>query len=336
VIRDTRHASRRIGGADARAGARETEGCVVRTPWARLVLAPERMRTIVTGLLRSRAVHFALIGTAIFAIAPRREDPSRVAISSGDLDALHAMQASRLGVASLSAAQADEVDERAIEDDVLYREALRLGLDRGDNVVRQHLVQKTLLLAEDMAGATRTPTEADLRAYYEATRTRWRRDSSVRFLHVFAGRREAITSLTAVVRDAERTSPATEPPPVGDAFPASRDVTSKRSAVAAVYGEPFASSVFAQPLGSWGEPVESKLGWHLVKVVSRDEGRQATFEEARAALLLEWAVDQRHRAIAAFLAHAFDRYDVTVDGVPRTRAARLPRLARRLDPSGED
>jgi hypothetical protein len=246
------------------------------------------------------------------------------------------MQASRLGIGSLSAAQADEVDERAIEDDVLYREALRLGLDRGDNVVRQHLVQKVLLLAEDMAGATRTPTEDDLRAYYEATRTQWRRDSSVRFVHVFAAQRERILSLVVVVRDAERTSPATEPPSVGDPFPASRDVTSKRAAVATVYGEPFASAVFAQAVGSWGEPVESKLGWHLVKVVSRDEGRQATFEEARDALVLDWAVDQRHRAIAAFLARAFERYDVSVDGVPMTRAAGRPRLARRLDPSGED
>ncbi len=294
------------------------------------------MRSMLGALGRSRAVHFALTGALLFHFAPRRDDPSKVAIATRDLAALHSLQASRLGVPALSQKQIDEVDERAIEDDVLYREALRFGLDRNDAVVKQHLVQKMLLLAEDMAGATRTPTESDLRAYYEATRGRWTRDASVRFIHVFATRHDTIVSLVRDVREAERVAPLTQPPAVGDAFPASRDVTAKRASIAAVYGEPFAAAVFAQPTGDWGDPVESKLGFHLVKVVSRDAGRPATFEEVRDELALEWAVDKRHQAIAAFLAQAFERYDVRIDGVRRTRTTHLPRMARRLDPSGED
>jgi hypothetical protein len=283
-------------------------------------------------LARSRTLHFLLIGGLIFALAPRREDPTRVRLTTRDFEALHAMHATRLGVPALPSAQAREIDARAIDDEILYREALRLGLDRGDNVVRQHLVQKMLLLAEDMAGATRAPTEEDLRAYYDATRARWTRDGTVRFLHVFATRRETAVALAADVRAwAEPGAPM-----LGDAFPASRDVTSRRDAVAAVYGEPFAAAVFAQPLGAWSEPIESKLGWHLVRVVSRDEERPASFDEVRDALGLEWAVDRRHAAVAAFLARAYDRYDVEVDGVRAARGPHAARLARRFDPSGED
>ena len=236
-----------------------------------------------------------------------------------------------MGLPALSTRQAQEVDERAIEDEVLYREALRLGLDRGDNVVRQHLVQKTLLYAEDMAGATRTPTTEDLRAYYASTRDRWTTGASCHFLHVFAPRHDEAIALAASLRDDDAT-----PPAVGEAFPSSRDVSSREDSVAAVYGEAFADAVFAQPVGAWGEPVESKFGWHRVKVLARDTGRPASFDEVRSAIALEWAVDRRHKAIAAFLTRAFARYDVRIDGVRSTALHPGLRLGRRVDPSAED
>src|SRR5262249_14753032 len=158
------------------------------------------------------------------------------------------------------------------EDAVLYREALRYGLDRGDNVVRQHLVQKMLLLAEDMAGATRAPTDDDLRAYYDETRARWTRGETIHFVHVFASRRDALVALGPQVRAATDALPL-----VGDAFPSSRDVQGTREGIAALYGDPFADAVFAEDANVWGEPVESKFGWHYVKVLGRAPGRPAVF-----------------------------------------------------------
>jgi peptidyl-prolyl cis-trans isomerase C len=52
---------------------------------------------------------------------------------------------------------------------VLYREAMRLGLDRDDGLVREHLIQKMLLLAEDLGGASREPTRDEVRAYFDQT-----------------------------------------------------------------------------------------------------------------------------------------------------------------------
>jgi hypothetical protein len=288
------------------------------------------MRSILARAAKSRALHFLVLGGALYALTPKRDDPYKVAIASRELDALHAAQASRAGV-PLSKREIDEVDERAIEDAVLYREALRYGLDRGDNVVRQHLVQKMLLLAEDMAGATRAPTDEDLRAYYAATQARWTRGEKVHFVHVFAARHDAIAALAPVARASRET-----PPMVGDAFPSSRDVTATREGVLAVYGDPFAQAVFAQEQDAWGDPIESKFGWHLVKVLGREAGRPASFEEVRGELALEWAVDRRHKAIAAFLTRAFERYEVTVDGARQPPRRLTQRLARRLDPSGED
>jgi hypothetical protein len=73
-----------------------------------------------------------------------------------------------------------------------------------------------------------------------------------------------------------------------------------------------------------------------VRVMTREPGRQASFQEARPALSLAWSVDKRHFAIATFLSRAFERYDVTIDGSKLTGLRPSARLGRRVDPSAED
>ena len=106
-------------------------------------------------VVRSRLVHFLLLGGLIFAVAPRPEPRRDIAFDTAAFDDLQRAQAQRLGVPVLEARDAEEVRTRAIEDEILYREALRLGFDKDDNVVRQRLVQKVLFLAEDLAGRPR-------------------------------------------------------------------------------------------------------------------------------------------------------------------------------------
>ena len=86
-----------------------------RARWRALV------RSLGRALPRSRAVQFVVLGAIIFAVAPRPDDPSKVPLSTSDLETLHAAQAARVGARALAPAQVAEVDERAIEDEVLYR-----------------------------------------------------------------------------------------------------------------------------------------------------------------------------------------------------------------------
>jgi len=285
-------------------------------------------------LRRDRMVHFAVVGGLIFALAPA-VDRSHVSVSGDYLQSLHAAQARRLGVEKLSVERAAEVDRRALEDEVLYREAVRLGLDRDDGLVREHLIQKMLLLAEDLGGASREPTRDEVRAYFERTRDRWQRDERVHLVHVFATRKETAVGLADAVRVADAARPDAAPA-VGEAFARSRDVRGGREDYAASYGEHFADAVFALPTGQWSEPVESRFGWHLVKVLQHTPGAPASFDEVFDRVRLEYAVVHRHEAIARFLAQAFKRYHVDVDGMPLGRYEPTDRLALRSTPSTED
>jgi peptidyl-prolyl cis-trans isomerase C len=290
--------------------------------------------SLLSRLLRDRLVHFAVAGGLIFALAPAVDD-TRVSVSGGYLQSLHSAQARRLGVPRLSEEREAEVDRRALEDEVLYREAVRLGLDRDDGLVREHLIQKMLLLAEDLGGASREPTRDEVQAYFERTRDRWREDERVHLVHVFATRRELADQLGDAARAADAAHPDVAPA-VGEAFARSRDVRGNREDFASSYGEQFADAVFALSPGEWSAPVQSRFGWHLVKVLQHEAGAPASFDAVYDRVRLEYAIVHRHEAIAKFLEQAFKRYHVDVDGTPLQGYRPTDRLALRTVPSQED
>jgi hypothetical protein len=289
---------------------------------------------LLAAILRDRLFHFLVAGVVIFAIAPAG-DTSRVSLSRSYLESLHAAQARRLGVQALSLEGANEVDRRAVEDEVLYREAVRLGLDRDDGVVREHLIQKMMLLAEDLGGASREPSRDEVRTYFDRTREQWRQEERVHLIHVFATGRDKAAQLTEAVHEADAAHPDA-PPPVGDAFPRARDVHGTRADFAASYGDAFAQSVFALRQREWSAPLPSRFGWHLVKVLQHAPGAPAAFDEVYGRVRLEYSVVRRREASARFLTQAFRRYHVDVEGTPVPDYTPTARLALRSGPSAED
>jgi peptidyl-prolyl cis-trans isomerase C len=296
--------------------------------------APVPPRRVLVAILRSRLLHFVLLGGLVFWLAPApRGGRGDVVIDGAALRALEDAQAQRLGTPRLSPDEEREVRTRAVEDEILYREALRLGLDRDDNVVRQRLVQKVLFLAEDLAGVSRQPTEAELRAFFEATRGQWTRPSRVRFVHVYAAPngRDRLAALHDRAATLEIAAPGT-PPALGDAFPLPRAVTGSHDDVANQYGAAFADAVLALPPGAWSEPIASKFGWHLVLVLERTDAGPAEFEDVRPRLPLLYLVARKKEAAREFLRQAAGRYRIVVDGAPLRD---LPPSDRVAPPRGE-
>ena len=279
---------------------------------------------------RQRPLQFLVLGGLIFALAPKPMASRDIALDSRTLAALEEAQVQRLGRAALDASEQRDVQARAIQDEILYREALRLGFDRDDNVVRQRLIQKVLFLAEDLAGVTATPGEAELHAFFDATRTQWTRPARVRFVHVYAGPagRDRLAALRAQAIAASTTAPG-EAPALGDAFPLPRSAVSSRDELATEFGDAFADAVFALAPGTWSEPIASRHGWHLVEVVARTEGGPATYDEVRGRLPLTYLVARKKQATADFLRQAATRYRITLDG----RALAAPPAVDRMAPA---
>src|SRR5262249_46173605 len=174
-----------------------------------------------------------------------------------------------------------------------------------------------LFLAEDLAGVSRQPTDAELRTFFEATRAQWTRPARVRFIHVYAAPDGRDRLATPRDRAAPLEAAAPGPPPApGDAFPLPRAVTGGRDDVANQYGAAFADAVLALVPGAWSEPIASKFGWHLVLVLERTDAGPAEFEDVRQRLPLLYLVARKKEAAHEFLRQAARRYRIVVDGAP--------------------
>lgn len=288
---------------------------------------PSAARRLLGGVRRAasdRLVQFVVLGGLIFAFTPPSRTSRDLTVTDAAVEALARADARR-DPGGDRRVRAAALRTRYVEDELLYREGLRLGLDTNDGIVRQRVIQRTLALAEQIGGANREPSEAELRAWFEAHRDAYVEPGFLRFRNVFARSPEALGPV-----------PPSDRPVGGLPSPVGAEMAGDLPRVAKTLGPAFAEAVGGLEPGRWSDPVPSRWGWHRVLVVERSDERPATFEEARKAVTRDRDRALRQEAVAAFLQRAFDRYRVTVGG---TVLAGLPPSGRTASPpvaSGED
>ncbi len=287
--------------------------------------------------LGHRLTHFFVIGGVLFAFAPAPKETRHIRVDPQLLTALHAEEATKLGKTNLSPDERQRVETRAIEDELLYREAQRLRIAEGDLIVRQRLVQKLLVLAEDVDGASEPLNDAALQTCFEQTKEQWKLPASVQFVHVVASSRDAAFALRDQVQ-AFSADPAhdNEIPPFGESFATTRRVTATVEDVAHAFGPEFATAVAKLSERTWSDPIASKYGVHLVRVMKNQPERAATLDDVRGKLAVDCQLRRREDAVRRYVERLFKNYDVYIGDERIQHFSPTNRTAPRGEMSGED
>jgi hypothetical protein len=273
-------------------------------------------------LLREPLLHFLLIGAALFLLysALNRggsDAPREIVISEARVAAI----AENFATVWMRPPTPDElkglVDDYVAEE-VFYREAIAMGLDRDDTVIRRRLRQKMEFLSEGIADSVE-PTDAQLQLFLEQNAGKFARPAELTFRQVYLSperrgdraRADAEKLLTALQADRV----AMDPAELGDPtlLPATMEAASPQ-AIANAFGEEFAQQVDEVALGQWSGPIESGFGLHLVRIDARVAAKAPTLGEIRPIVLREWQAGQRYRQNQSFLAALRDKYVVRVEG----------------------
>ncbi|MBW8815981.1 MAG: peptidyl-prolyl cis-trans isomerase [Caulobacterales bacterium] len=263
-------------------------------------------------------VHFLIIGAVLFAglsLAKSLERPV-VRIDAQDLNQLAAYWELQMQRPPNKAELAGIINER-IDEELLAREALRLGLDKGDMIIRRRLAQKMSFATDDVAAA-REPTEAELRAFYARTASRYAAPARVSFQQVFfSGDRPNGGAAKAAAQALHRAEEGGRDAPTGDPFlfPLSYE-DAPTADLLRDYGPAFVKLLETAPVGEWSGPVLSPYGWHLVRIEARRQPPAVAFEAVRDQVRDAYLADRRAASNAAFMAGLRKRYRVVVAGVP--------------------
>ncbi len=269
-------------------------------------------------LLRDPTLHVVVLGAALFAVDAWRRRPApdarELVVPAAHVRAAREELTRRLGRAPTSAEVRGELDG-FVREEVLYREALALGLERGDTIVRRRLVQKMESLAEDLSddGA---PTDAELTAWLRAHADRYAAPGRVSFRHVFFDRGRRGARLDADARDA-LASLRNGAAAAGDPFALGATFTDADDArVARDFGEDFARSLTALPAdGRWQGPVASPFGAHLVAVSARTPGELPPLDRVRERVAADLAEARREEGGRSTWRALARGYRVRVEGL---------------------
>jgi hypothetical protein len=284
--------------------------------------------------LREPLLHFLLIGIALFAVyayAHRGrggiESPRQIALTLDDLRQMDMYFESQWHRQPTPAEFQVMVEDR-VREEVLYREALAMGLDKDDTIVKRRMAQKMQFLAEDVAAA-HEPSTAELKAWFEKNSNKFALPSRYSFRHLYfspdkrgkKAQEDATKTLGKIAGQPEDSKLAVS---LADRF-MFQDYYGDRApeALAKEFGPQFVVALEKLKPGSWQGPIESGYGWHLVFVDTVIPGRIPAFEEMEPDVKTAWLGEQKATAWQKAYAEMRAKYTVLLPA-PSDKEAAAP------------
>jgi hypothetical protein len=276
----------------------------------------ERLPAPLKAGLREPLTHFLLIGALLFGGGLVVEAQKRPVIVVNTQDV--AQMAEYWELQSQRPPTRDElaamVRER-VDEEILAREAQRLGLDRDDLIIRRRLAQKMAFAGEDVVPIPE-PSARTLEAFYDRTRQTYAEPAHLALRHVYFSEERTEGDPRLAARAALDTARQGQTP-VGDPFMLSltyADVSATE--LLRDYGPEFARAAETAPLGTWIGPVASPFGWHVVRVETRRPARIPPLQDVKSEVRDAYMAEQRQAANAGFMAKLRQRYRIEVAEPP--------------------
>jgi len=268
-------------------------------------------------LLGEPMLHFLLIGIALFGayrwVSPRDSGGQRIVITHGVVDDLVTQHVAARG-REPSTTELNHLIESYVRDEILYREGVKLGLERDDLVVKRRVRQKIEMIAEEDA-STRAPTNADLSTFLAANQARFVQPAIFTFDQVFIGASRSGPGVLPVVAVTHEALPqAGDPEELGKPTLLPHRMTrTPADLVARDFGASFAAALETVPIGEWVGPIDSSFGAHYVRVSNRAPAAAPPLAAVRDQVVREWENDRRQRARRDAYTKMRGAYEVSVE-----------------------
>ncbi len=291
--------------------------------------------TVLKRWLREPLVHFLLLGVALFGVYGYMqrgrggvESSKQISLTLDELrqmDVYFESQWHRQPTPSEFQAMVED----KVREEILYREALAMGLDKDDTIVKRRMAQKMQFLAEDVATA-HEPSTAELKVWFGKNSNKFALPSRYSFRHLYFSpdkrgknaQGDAVKTLAKIAGQPEDSKLAVS---LADQF-MFQDYYGDRApeALAKEFGPQFVVALEKLKPGSWQGPIESGYGWHLVYIDTVIPGRIPAFDEMEPDVKTAWLAEQKQQAWQKAYTEMRAKYSVLLPGPSDQEAAQAP------------
>jgi len=250
-------------------------------------------------LLHEPLVHFLVLGALIFffytLINRENSDENIVVISKATQKQL-AYRWEKKYMRSPTKDEMKKMIEREVYTEVMYREALKIGLEKNDFIVRRRLAQKMEFVSNDLSSLVE-PSDTDLKEYLKRHDNQFRTASKVTFKQVYIDADRDPDDLQKILRDIKialdnNVSIAS----LGDSFMLPKEsVGLREDDIIRIFGKAFAKNISTLKEGIWSEPLKSGYGLHFVYVLKREKGHLPSFELLKSSIKNGWMTEQKEK-----------------------------------------
>ena len=275
-----------------------------------------RLSTLIR-LAREPLVHFLLIGAALFVLfgltrGQGSRATNRILVNPSQVEQL-AAQFSRTWMRPPTKEELAGLIANHVRDEVYYREALAMGLDQNDLIIRRRMRQQLEFILEDLS-AEEAPSDQALRAFLRQNPDKFRVEPQVSFRQLYLNpdkHRDLAADAKSMLASLSR---GAAPELVGDPTMIPFEYTQATpSEIARSFGNEFAAEVVKLPPGNWRGLVYSGLGGHLVLVTDRKEGRLPELAEVRSEVEREYLAQHRQELKDKAYKKLLEGYQVIIE-----------------------
>ena len=277
--------------------------------------------------VREPLVHFLIIGAVLFVLyglwgqQDSEENERTITITTGEVAWLADAWEKRWNRPPTPEERQGLVDQY-LREMILYREAVAMGLDRDDSVIRRRLAQKLEFLSNDLI-TPQPPTDEDLQAYFAEHLDRYQSPDLVTMTHVFIDPDKRGDQTLEDAETIKQQLIALKEPPhdaqsYGDSFMLQGYYPERSEAdLLKLFGSGFAKSVFELEPQQWHGPVLSGYGTHLVYVHDHQQPEPPAFADVEEQVRQEWESDKREELNSQFVDSMIARYEVIIEGAAK-------------------
>ena len=269
-------------------------------------------------LLREPLLHFLLIGAVLFFLYElKNEDdavaPNRIVISSGEIEKL-TENFKRSRMRPPSEAEISALVDNYVREEVFYREALAMGLDQNDQIVRKRMNMKLEFILEDLN--SQNVTDEKLALFMEENPDKFHMPAQISFKQIYLNPERRKDMDADAKQLLTRLADGETPEQLGDRtlLPFEYELLTQ-SEVSNSFGEKFSEDIMTHTSGKWIGPVYSEYGVHLVKISKKIEERKPTLSEIRTYVEREYLSKIRKEQKELAYKSLREGYDIIIEPI---------------------
>lgn len=267
-------------------------------------------------LIREPLIHFlggALLLFAFFWATGTDRDPAdyQISIDQSDIERLTTDWVRNFRRAP-TAAELDSLIDQEIAEEIYYREALRLGLDQNDPVIRRRLFTK-LRFIDSENSQNPNPTDAILEQWMDENPGNYTLSPLYDFEQIYLGQISAAAAAGIVDQLQRGARPETFRRPLS--LPAMFERATSAE-ISRQFGDRFAGELQELEPDSWSGPILSGFGLHAVRIRTKTAGEAAALDDVRQQVVNDWSSARQIAEQEAALARYRDQYEITIADRP--------------------